>query len=77
MLHPYIWLIYNVSSGGHLPISGGNSSNPNPAKSNSVQASDADESINCNNSWSVISFVDGRIHLIVTGFFGWWIAVDS
>jgi hypothetical protein len=63
----------NVSSGGHLPISGGNSSNSNPAKSNSVWPSSAALSINCNNSSRVISFCRfDSLHFIVTEFFGWW-----
>ncbi|MBE9093452.1 hypothetical protein [Tychonema sp. LEGE 07203] len=40
----------------HLPISGGNSSNSNPAKSNFVSPSSADESINCINNNTIDFF---------------------
>jgi hypothetical protein len=60
----------NLSSRGHLPISGGNSSNPNPAKSSWVNFSSA--------AWSIRRLLPlascplslGKIHFIVIGIFG-------
>jgi hypothetical protein len=60
----------NLSSCVNLPISGGNSSNPNPAKSSWVTFSSA--------AWSIRRLLPlascllslGRIHFIVTGIFG-------